>query len=91
VNEERECKGYIKEPPKAGGRWGFLTENRLSRFPPECFSVQGLAQLVGGPVSKPVEPAPKPVEPVFQKYAHCFSDMADWQCRKRKVNSAKIG
>ena len=63
VNEERECKGYIKEPPKAGGRWAFLTENRLSRFPPECFSVQGLAQLVGGPVSKPAEPAPKLVEP----------------------------
>jgi hypothetical protein len=30
VNEERECKGYIKEPPKAGGRWGILTKNRLT-------------------------------------------------------------
>jgi hypothetical protein len=31
VNEERVCEGYIKEPPKAGGHWGILTENRLSR------------------------------------------------------------
>jgi hypothetical protein len=34
VNEEREYEGYIKEPPKAGGRWGILIENRLNRFPP---------------------------------------------------------
>jgi hypothetical protein len=32
VNEERECEGYIKEPPKAGGRWGILSENRLNWF-----------------------------------------------------------
>jgi hypothetical protein len=31
VNEERECKEYIKEPQKDGGRWRILTENRLSR------------------------------------------------------------
>ena len=23
---KRECEGYIKEPPKAGGRWGILSE-----------------------------------------------------------------
>ena len=39
VNEERECEGYIKEPPKAGGHWGILTENRLNWFPPGWFSV----------------------------------------------------
>ena len=32
VNEERECEGYIKEPPKAGGHWGNLAKNRLNRF-----------------------------------------------------------
>ena len=38
---------------------------------------------------KPVEPVPKPVEPVFQKTAHSFlADTADWQ---KKVNSAKTG
>ena len=38
---------------------------------------------------KPVEPVPKPVEPVFQKAAHNFlADTADWQ---KKVNSAKTG
>jgi hypothetical protein len=29
---KRECEGYIKESPKAGGHWGHLTENRLNRF-----------------------------------------------------------
>jgi hypothetical protein len=45
MKRERErVKGYIKEPPKAGGRWTFLTKNRLSRslnrlnrFLPGCF------------------------------------------------------
>ena len=38
---------------------------------------------------KPVEPVPKPVEPVFQKAAHSFlADTADWQ---KKMNSAKTG
>jgi hypothetical protein len=38
---------------------------------------------------KPVEPVPKPVEPVFQKAAHNFlADTTDWQ---KKVNSAKTG
>jgi hypothetical protein len=32
VNEERECEGYIKEPPKAGGHWGNWTQNRLNWF-----------------------------------------------------------
>jgi hypothetical protein len=42
--ERERVKGYIKEPPKAGGRWTFLTKNRLSRslnrlnrFLPGCF------------------------------------------------------
>jgi hypothetical protein len=33
VNEERECGGYLKDPPKAGSRWEKLTKNRLNRFP----------------------------------------------------------
>jgi hypothetical protein len=32
VNEERECEGYIKDPPKAGSRWEKWTQNRLNRF-----------------------------------------------------------
>jgi hypothetical protein len=100
-SEWRGCEGYIKEPPKAGGRWGILTENwlsrswnRLNRFPPEWFSVQGLAQLVSEAVPKPVEPAQKPVEPVFQQSANNFSDMADWRTGRAdngRVNNAKIG
>jgi hypothetical protein len=34
VNEERECGGYLKDPPKAGSRWEEWTKNRLNRFPP---------------------------------------------------------
>jgi hypothetical protein len=67
VNEEGECEGYIKEPPKAGGHWGKLTKNRLNRFPPGWFSVHWLAEPESGPVPNPVEPAQKSVEPVFQK------------------------
>jgi hypothetical protein len=78
VNEERECEGYIKKPPKAGGHWGILTENRLNQFPPGWFSVQRLAQLKSELVPKSVEPAQKPVEPVFQQPTHNFSDMTDW-------------
>jgi hypothetical protein len=33
-NEERECGGYLKDPPKAGSRWEKRAENRLNRFPP---------------------------------------------------------
>jgi hypothetical protein len=79
VNEERVCEGYIKEPPKAGGHWGILTENRLNWFPPGWFSVHWLAQPESGPVPKLVEPAQKPVEPIFQQSAHDFSDRTDWQ------------
>jgi hypothetical protein len=32
VNEERECGGYLKDPPKAGSRWEKWTKNRLNRF-----------------------------------------------------------
>jgi hypothetical protein len=32
VNEERECAGYLKDPPKAGSRWEKWTKNRLNRF-----------------------------------------------------------
>jgi hypothetical protein len=75
------CEGYIKEPPKAGGRWGILTENRLNRlnrFPPGWFSVHWLAQPESGPVPKLVEPAQKLVESVFQQSVHDFSDTTDW-------------
>jgi hypothetical protein len=35
VNErERECGGYIKDPPKAGSRWEKRSKNRLNRFLP---------------------------------------------------------
>jgi hypothetical protein len=34
VNEERECGGYLKDPPKVGSRWEKWTKNRLNRFPP---------------------------------------------------------
>jgi hypothetical protein len=60
VNEERECEGYIKEPPKAGGRWGILSENRLNRlnrFPPGWFSAHWLTQPESGPVPNSIEPA----------------------------------
>jgi hypothetical protein len=63
---ERECKGYIKEPPKAGGRWGFQTENRLNRFPPGWFSIHWLTQPKSGPVLNPVELDQKSVELIFQ-------------------------
>jgi hypothetical protein len=32
VNEDRECEGYIKDPPKAGSRWEKWTQNWLNRF-----------------------------------------------------------
>jgi hypothetical protein len=32
VNEERECGGYLKDPPKAGSRWEKWTKNQLNRF-----------------------------------------------------------
>jgi hypothetical protein len=32
VNEERECGGYLKDPPKAGSRWEKWPKNRLNRF-----------------------------------------------------------
>jgi hypothetical protein len=31
-NEERECGGYLKDPPKAGSRWEKRAKNRLNRF-----------------------------------------------------------
>jgi hypothetical protein len=81
--------GVYKGAPKGGSRWGILTENwlnrfwnRLNRFPLGWFSVHWLAQPESGPVPKPVEPAQKPVEPVFQQSVHDFSDMIDWQSRK---------
>jgi hypothetical protein len=36
--ERERVNGYIKETPKAGGRWTFLTENRLSRSSARVFS-----------------------------------------------------
>jgi hypothetical protein len=69
---ERECEGYIKEPPKVGGRWGNLTENRLNRFPPGWFSVHWLTEPESGPDPNPVESAQKSVEPIFQQSAHDF-------------------
>jgi hypothetical protein len=72
VNEERESEGYIKEPSKAGGRWGKQTKHRLIRFPPGWFSIHWLAEPESGPVPNPVEQAQKSVEPVFQKSAHDF-------------------
>ena len=46
-------------------------------------------QPLGEVDQKPVEPVPKPVEPVFQKAVHSFlADTADWQ---KKMNSAKTG
>jgi hypothetical protein len=32
VNEERECGGYLKDPPKAGSRWEKWPKNQLNRF-----------------------------------------------------------
>jgi hypothetical protein len=32
VNEERECGGYLKDPPKAGSRWEKWTKNRFNLF-----------------------------------------------------------
>jgi hypothetical protein len=81
VNEEREreCEGYIKEPPKAGGRWGKLTENwlnrfsnQLNRFPPGWISAHWLTKPESGPVPNPAELAQKSVEPIFQQSAHDF-------------------
>jgi hypothetical protein len=72
MKRERECEGYIKEPPKAGGHWGKLSENRLNRFPPGWISVHWLTEPESGPVPNPVEPTQKSVEPVFQKSAHDF-------------------
>jgi hypothetical protein len=61
----------------------------LNRFPPEWFSVHGLAQLVSEPFLKLVELAQKPVEPVLQQSAHWFSDMANWQSRERLSEQCK--
>jgi hypothetical protein len=30
--EERECGGYLKDPPKAGSRWEKRAKNRLNQF-----------------------------------------------------------
>jgi hypothetical protein len=101
VNEEIECEGYIKEPPKAGGRWGFQTENQLNRFwnqlnrfPPGWFSVHWLTQPKSGPVRNPVELAQKSIELIFQQSAHDFF-WHDWLVRlagqKVAENSAKTG
>jgi hypothetical protein len=53
VNEERECEGYIRDPPKAGRRWEKLTENRLNRlnrFPPGGFRfTEGLSRRLDRP------------------------------------------
>jgi hypothetical protein len=45
---ERENEGYIKDPPKVGGRWEKWTQNRmnrfwnrLNRFPPRGFQFTG--------------------------------------------------
>jgi hypothetical protein len=72
VNEERECEGYIKEPPKVGGRCGNLTENRLNRFPPRWISVHWLIEPESGPVPNSAELAQKLVELIFQQSAHDF-------------------
>jgi hypothetical protein len=32
--EERECGGYLKDPPKADSHWEKRAKNRLNRFPP---------------------------------------------------------
>ena len=61
-----------------GERWEWVYIGGASKLAVFDFSAQ-----------KPVEPVPKPVEPVFQKAAHSFlADTADWQ---KKVNSAKTG
>jgi hypothetical protein len=31
-NEERECGGYLKDPPKAGSHWEKRAKNQLNRF-----------------------------------------------------------
>jgi hypothetical protein len=50
VNEEIECEGYIKDPPKAGSCWEKLTENRLNQFPPGGFRfTEGLSRRLDRP------------------------------------------
>jgi hypothetical protein len=60
---------YIKVPPKAGGRYGNLTEKQLNRLKPvepdstRGFSVHRRTQPETGPDSNLVEPDQNSVEP----------------------------
>jgi hypothetical protein len=77
MKRERECEGYIKEPPKAGGRWGILTKNRLNQFPLEWFSVHWLTQPESGSVPNPVEPAQNWLNRFSNSLHTTFSDRTD--------------
>jgi hypothetical protein len=61
---------YIKVPPKAGGRWGNLTEIRLNRIPPVGFRFTGglsrrldRTQIWLNRIQNSIQPVSNSVEP----------------------------
>jgi hypothetical protein len=84
VNEERECEGYIKDPPKADGRWEKWTQTGWTGFHQGVFG--SLAESAGDWTdSKTGWAGQNPVGTVFQKSADDFfwqDWLADWQVRK---------
>jgi hypothetical protein len=86
--------GVYKGAPKAGGRWGNLTEIRLNRFqirlnriPPVDFRFTGglsrrldRTQIRLNRFQIRLNQIQNSVEPVFQKKLHMtFSNRTDWQ------------
>jgi hypothetical protein len=79
VNEERECEGYIKDPPKSWQPLGKVdskpVELVLKPVKPVStreFSVHRGTQPETRPAPNLVEPDQNPVEPVFKNSAHDF-------------------
>jgi hypothetical protein len=76
-DEERECGGYLKDPPKAGSRWEKRAENRLNRFvnrlnrfPPGRSRFTDLLSWRLDRIQNRLSQGKNPVEPVFNKYLH---------------------
>jgi hypothetical protein len=91
VNEERECEGYIKDPPKAGSRWEKWTQNR---FPPGGFRFTGRVSRRLDRLQNRLSRAKIRLNRFSKNLHTTFSDRIDWQTGRSESdrgNSAKTG